>query len=381
MLSHGVHSESHADQSPAGSPTRKKSRARTTFGGAKPITEMGGSARSDEHSPGRDRRLVITDHDGCQGGVPAKLRTPQHAAPAATWLTYAQAASYTGWSVGHLRNLVSAGQIPVYGRPRPPVPPGYVRPLSDEPGHGDAEVPGRKERTAWPLESEPTHGNTTSSSKATGASEGRLPHQGRGARSRTTGARRLDSGRKRIQFADAYEQYLSATTMKDRSRDSYANLWPQIQPVLGHLFIEEVDTSAMDALKRALPSRLGPKSVNNRLGLVRAVLRFCWKRGLLAAVPYVPTERTPKKPPKWYSEPSETGSWPGCSSSNREWYLFFYLSARLGLRACGGLRHRAEPPSGHPTPADHRSGGPARHQRPARHAGHAKEQRGVLTRR
>ena len=36
----------------------------------------------------------------------------------AGWLTYAQAASYTGWSIGHLRNLVSAGRIPVYGRPR-----------------------------------------------------------------------------------------------------------------------------------------------------------------------------------------------------------------------------------------------------------------------
>jgi len=35
-----------------------------------------------------------------------------------TWLTYAQAACYTGWSIGHLRNLVSAGRIPVYGRPR-----------------------------------------------------------------------------------------------------------------------------------------------------------------------------------------------------------------------------------------------------------------------
>ena len=34
------------------------------------------------------------------------------------WLTYAEAAHHTGWSVRHLRNLVSAGQIPVYGRPR-----------------------------------------------------------------------------------------------------------------------------------------------------------------------------------------------------------------------------------------------------------------------
>jgi integrase len=142
----------------------------------------------------------------------------------------------------------------------------------------------------------------------------------------------LISGRKRTQFADAYEQYMSATTMKDRSRDSYGNLWPQIKPVLGHLFIEEVDTAAMDALKRALPSRLGPKSVNNRLALVRAILRFCWKRGLLATVPYVPTERTPKKQPKWYSEAERDRFLAGMFELQPQWYLFFYLSARLGLR-------------------------------------------------
>jgi hypothetical protein len=34
------------------------------------------------------------------------------------WMTYAQAAAYTGWSIVYLRNLVSAGQIPVFGRSR-----------------------------------------------------------------------------------------------------------------------------------------------------------------------------------------------------------------------------------------------------------------------
>ena len=34
------------------------------------------------------------------------------------WLNYEQAAAYTGWSVGRLRNMVSAGQIPVYGKRR-----------------------------------------------------------------------------------------------------------------------------------------------------------------------------------------------------------------------------------------------------------------------
>jgi excisionase family DNA binding protein len=32
-----------------------------------------------------------------------------------TWLTYEEAAQFTGLSVRHLRNLVSAEQIPVYG--------------------------------------------------------------------------------------------------------------------------------------------------------------------------------------------------------------------------------------------------------------------------
>lgn len=47
-------------------------------------------------------------------------RTPTTGGPKPTgpWLTYEEAAAYTGWSVGHLRNLVSAGQIPVYGHPR-----------------------------------------------------------------------------------------------------------------------------------------------------------------------------------------------------------------------------------------------------------------------
>ena len=36
----------------------------------------------------------------------------------ATWLMYTQAAAHTGWSVPYLRNLVSAGRIPVYGRLR-----------------------------------------------------------------------------------------------------------------------------------------------------------------------------------------------------------------------------------------------------------------------
>lgn len=42
----------------------------------------------------------------------------QKGEPAGVWLTYSEAARYCRWSVAHLRNLVSAGQIPVYGKPR-----------------------------------------------------------------------------------------------------------------------------------------------------------------------------------------------------------------------------------------------------------------------
>lgn len=49
------------------------------------------------------------------GGLEA-VETPTHRV--GTWLTYAQAVRHTGWSIRQLRNLVSGGRIPVYGRPR-----------------------------------------------------------------------------------------------------------------------------------------------------------------------------------------------------------------------------------------------------------------------
>jgi integrase len=142
----------------------------------------------------------------------------------------------------------------------------------------------------------------------------------------------LISGRRRVRFAEVYQLYVSATTMKDRSQDFYSHLWPQIEPTLGHLFVEEVDTAAMDALKHALPAHLGPTSVNHRLSLVRAILRFCWKRGFLASVPYVPMERTAKQPPKWYTQEERDCFLDGMFRLQPQWYAFFYLTVRLGLR-------------------------------------------------
>jgi integrase len=72
--------------------------------------------------------------------------------------------------------------------------------------------------------------------------------------------------------------------------------------------------------------------VNHRLSLVRTVLRFMWKRGCLASVPYVPTQRVPEQHPNWYTEEDRDRLLDGIFDTYPEWYLFFYLTTRLGLR-------------------------------------------------
>jgi integrase len=143
----------------------------------------------------------------------------------------------------------------------------------------------------------------------------------------------LISGRKRYVLADACAMYMSATTMKVGSRDYYERCWNDLQPHIGHLHIEEVDTSAIDALKSKFSPTLGPKSVNNRLSLLKAVLRFMWKRGHLPSVPYVPMESVPERSPEWYTEEERDRLLVGIFETHPQWYTFFYLTTRLGLRA------------------------------------------------
>ena len=58
----------------------------------------------------------MTDPADVRAGMqPSSSAARERASP---WLTYAEAAAYCGWSVAYLRNLVCAGQVPVYGKPR-----------------------------------------------------------------------------------------------------------------------------------------------------------------------------------------------------------------------------------------------------------------------
>ena len=159
----------------------------------------------------------------------------------------------------------------------------------------------------------------------------------------------LISGARKLLFRDGYTQYMAATRMKDRARDAYEHVWKRIEPQLGHLYVEEVDTSALDAFKRSLPPHLGPKSINQHLILVRAALRFLWKRGRLRGVPYVPMESVPKRHVDWYTQKERDTLLEGIFRLEPQWYLFFYLTTRLGLRtgevyAIAHRQIRREPP-------------------------------------
>ncbi|MCP4600482.1 MAG: tyrosine-type recombinase/integrase [Proteobacteria bacterium] len=144
--------------------------------------------------------------------------------------------------------------------------------------------------------------------------------------------RELETGACKITFTDAYETYMAATVMKDRARDTYQHHWTRIEPFLGHYFIEEVETSLLDSFKQSLPAKLGPRTVHHHMTLIRAILRFMWKRGKLKYVPYIPTEKVPKKHQDWYTEEERDKFLTGMFRMYPQWYLFFYLTCRLGLR-------------------------------------------------
>ncbi len=142
----------------------------------------------------------------------------------------------------------------------------------------------------------------------------------------------IERGGKEITFEKAYEAFLAATAIKVRTLDTYSHHWKRIQPLLGHLYIEEVTTSELDTLKQNLPKHFAPATVNRHLALVSAVLRFMWKREKLSKLPYIPKLSVPIKDKPWYSTAERDQLLDGMFRLQPQWYLFFYLTTRLGLR-------------------------------------------------
>lgn len=143
---------------------------------------------------------------------------------------------------------------------------------------------------------------------------------------------KLESGAEGITFGIAYKAYMAGTRMKDGTRDSYNVQWKRIEPVLGDCFIEDIDTTTLDHLKQSLPPSWDPRTTNCALALVRVVLRFMWKRGKLSHVPYVPMEPVVLKHQDWYTVEERDMLMDGIFRRYPEWYLFFNLTCRLGLR-------------------------------------------------
>jgi integrase len=140
------------------------------------------------------------------------------------------------------------------------------------------------------------------------------------------------TGAKKFTFAESYRMYMDATDMSDTTREHYEHQWKRIEPLLGHLFVEQVDTVALDAFKQKLPKKFGPATVNHHLGLIRATLRFMWKRQRLQYVPYIPMMTVPRKHYDWYTQAERDRLLDGMFRMRPHWYLFFYLTCRLGLR-------------------------------------------------
>lgn len=57
-----------------------------------------------------------------------------------------------------------------------------------------------------------------------------------------------------------------------------------------------------------------------------------WKRGHLTSVPYVPMESAPERATEWYTEEERDRLLQGMFEMFPQWYAFFYLTTRLGLR-------------------------------------------------
>ncbi|MEM6730846.1 MAG: tyrosine-type recombinase/integrase [Myxococcota bacterium] len=133
---------------------------------------------------------------------------------------------------------------------------------------------------------------------------------------------------------ECYRDFMRANdaSHKERTKDFYEELWDRIEPELGHLLVQQIKTERLDDFLGSLPDHLSGSRKNKHMGFVRTLLRFSWRRGRLDSVPYVPLVRTTKTQKDWYSKKERDLLLDAIFRDSPEWYCFFYLSMRLGLR-------------------------------------------------
>lgn len=146
----------------------------------------------------------------------------------------------------------------------------------------------------------------------------------------------LLTGKVRKTFREAYDDYVVGLKRRSRAAttlEHYQTFYDRtLGPALGHLYLTEVSTSVINAMKQKMPTSWGPKSVNQRLILLRAVMRFAWEMEWIPYPPKVPMEKVPKRPVEWHEVDERDEFLQAIFDMHPQWYFFFYLSARLGLR-------------------------------------------------
>lgn len=145
---------------------------------------------------------------------------------------------------------------------------------------------------------------------------------------------RLIRGVTPMTLAEAYREFVrvSRSSLKVRTLDHYEHLWTRIEPVLGHLLIEQIKTETLERFVEQLTGPIENATKNKHLVLIRTLLRFAWKRGKLDRLPYVPMLKTAKTSKEWYSKAERDRLLDEIYDRAPHWYLFFYLTCRLGLR-------------------------------------------------
>ena len=143
----------------------------------------------------------------------------------------------------------------------------------------------------------------------------------------------LLSGGKQMTYAELWTEFLAATKHKPLTREKYIWLYDTyLRGTLGHLYLTEFSTHVFDKLKQQFDPKLGMSTVNLYLTLANAPLTFAWRRNWMPHPPWLPKEKEPVKRERWYTVEQRDAFLEGVFDHAPQWYLFFYLTCRLGLR-------------------------------------------------
>jgi integrase len=140
-------------------------------------------------------------------------------------------------------------------------------------------------------------------------------------------------GGKRMTYAEAWEKFLAGTRHEVLTREKYVWLYEKhLSEALGPLYISAIETEHFDELKKRFDPALAASTVNLYLKLAKAPLTFARNRKWILYTPWTPREVEREKVERWYTVEQRDRFLEGVFDLAPNWYLFFYLTVRVGLR-------------------------------------------------